>query len=102
MPGEAKALAERKMAEESVRSVTATIRLPYRELALRPGDLLRHPADGSLWRVTEVTVERMVVELALERLLQLPLTPSSAADGGPVAQQHALANGGTRLHRLAP
>src|SRR3546814_11068114 len=48
MPGEAKALAERKMAEVSVRSVTSTIRLPYRALALRPGDLLRHPADGSL------------------------------------------------------
>src|SRR3546814_20311653 len=81
MPGEAKALAERKMAEVSVRSVTSTIRLPYRALALRPGDLLRHPADGSLWRVTEMTVARMVVELALERLLQIRLTPSSAADG---------------------
>src|SRR3546814_11586768 len=89
MPGEAKALAERKMAEVSVRSVTSTIRLPYRALALRPGDLLRHPADGSLWRVTEMTVERMVVELALERMLQIPLTPSSAADGGRVAPQNS-------------
>src|SRR3546814_18115263 len=100
MPGEAKALAERKMAEVSVRSVTSTIRLPYRALALRPGDLLRHPADGSLWRVTEMTVERMVVALALERMLQIPLTPSSAADGGRVAPTHGLANGETVCHGL--
>src|SRR3546814_8920398 len=51
MPGEAKALAERKLAEVSVRSVTSTIRLPYRALALRPGDLLRHPADRKSTRL---------------------------------------------------
>src|SRR3546814_14210295 len=102
MAGEAKALAERKMAEVSVRSVTSTIRLPYRALALRPGDLLRHPADGSLWRVTEMTVERMVVELALARMLQIPLTPSSAPVGGRLAPQYCLANGETVPNGRAP
>src|SRR3546814_14184912 len=47
-----------------------------------------------------MTVERMVVELALERMLQIPLTPSSAADGGRVAPQNGLANGKTVLHVL--
>src|SRR3546814_16600962 len=98
--GEQKGRVERKKAKVAGRWVTAPIRLPYRGVALRPGDLLRHPGDGSLWRVTEMTVERMVVELALERMLQIPLTPSSAADGGRVAPQNGLANGETVLHVL--
>src|SRR3546814_2518175 len=69
-PGEAKALAERKMIEVSVRTATATVHLPYRASTNRPGDILRHPADGGLWRVREMTIERFVVELGLDRVMQ--------------------------------
>src|SRR3546814_19726411 len=86
------------MIEVSVRTATATVHLPYRASTNRPGDILRHPADGGLWRVREVTIERFVVELGLDRVMPLPVSASSAADGGRVAVQNAMPNGDTMLH----
>src|SRR3546814_5697157 len=42
----------------------------------------------------------MVMELGLERMLELPITPSWAADRGRVAPQNGLVNGETVLHVL--
>ncbi len=99
-PGEAKALVERKMIETSARTATATIRLPHRAMALQPGDTLRHPVDGGLWRIRDVTVERMAVELGLDRVARLPASTFSEAEGGRVAVQNGLPNGETLLHVL--
>lgn len=95
--GEAKALARRKMIELAARKVTATLRLPYRAITLRPGDVVRAGGDGALWRVREITIERMVAELGLERVAQLPLAIASDADGGRVAVQNGVPNGETLL-----
>ena len=98
-PADAKALAERKMAKLAARRISGTIRLPYRAAAFRPGDILCNPQDGGLWQVREVSIERMTVELLVERVVQPPMRIPDA-DGGRPAVQNSQANGQTLLQVL--
>ena len=94
---EAKALARRKITQLAARKVTATIRLPYRAARIRPGDVLRGVNGDALWRVREANIERMVMEIALERLSQAPLALPTEADGGRAAPQNGTPNGASLL-----
>lgn len=77
----AKLAAERLLAERWARRTTAELRLPWRYLALAPGDAVATP-DGAAWRVTRQSVAGMAITLELERLTgpaRIELPPS---DGG--------------------
>lgn len=98
-PADAKALAERKMAKLAARRISGTIRLPYRAAAFRPGDILRNPEDGGSWQIREVSIERMTVDIQVERVSQPPMLLPDA-DGGRPAAQNSRANGQTLLQVL--
>lgn len=72
----AEARLERRWAERS----TARIALPWREMALRPGDRLTLE-DGD-WQIAGLELERMALALDLVRARTAPLPVADAADPG--------------------
>ncbi|HEX8445132.1 MAG TPA: phage tail protein [Sphingomonas sp.] len=61
----AKNLAERRLAADVAAGRTAVIRLPWRWMAVRPGQAVTLSDGAEPWRVASVTLDRMVVELQL-------------------------------------
>lgn len=63
--GEAKAAAERRLSGRWAERKRATVRLPWRHMALRPGQRVTLPDSTALWRIAGWTLDRMAVELRL-------------------------------------
>lgn len=64
--GQAKTLADRRLAESWSRRASAKIRVPWRWCPLRPGDRIDLPGQYGGWRVREWSFDRTGIELALE------------------------------------
>lgn len=90
------ALALRRMRGEGDR---ATLSLPWRALDLVPGSIVPLPGMAGAWRVTAVTLDRMVVEAALVREPG-PMGAVAPADHGRALAQDDAPHGPTRLELL--
>jgi hypothetical protein len=82
-PEQAKTLATAILARAQAARLRATVRLPWRYLTIRPGDLVSLAGSDSVWRVRQARFEGFVVHLDLERV-EATAPPSAASDGGRV------------------
>jgi hypothetical protein len=98
--GRAKALAEKLLAERWARRSSATVSLSWRHLALRPGELVSLPDSSAVWKIRSITIERMTIELGLDRITEAALPDQRPADGGRVQSQPDAPHGPTILHVL--
>lgn len=86
--GEAKAVAERRLARSWAERVRATIALPPRQLPLRPGGLVGLPGRAETFRIASWTLEHMALQLGLTAVS--PGSAASAASAGrPTAEADA-------------
>ena len=69
-----------------IERTTAKIQLPWRYLDLVPGLCIAVPGDAGEWRVSAVTLNRMVVEAELVRHAIVPATGISSDPGRTLAQ----------------
>jgi hypothetical protein len=89
-PGEAKSAAERRLATLWSERAQATLRLPWRRMALRPGAHLSLRGVGGVWRIAGWTLDRMVTELKLVAV--------SAGGVGSIASAGRATPGADRAH----
>ena len=82
-----------------VERTTAKIWLPWRYLDLAPGRRIIVPGDRADWRVSGVTLDRMVVEADLTQYGNVP-GPALASDPGRNLPQPDVAHGPTVFHLL--
>ncbi len=87
-------LAEEALARRARERTTATITLPWRALALRPGDWVE--SAGADWRIGELRFEGMTLSLSVVRSAVLP-TIVLAADAGRAIHEQDVASGPTTL-----
>ena len=80
-PLQAKTLAAELLAQRQASRLRATLRLPWRYLALRAGDLVALSDDPIIWRVREARFEGFVVALDIERV-EVAVAPPATVDGG--------------------
>nr|WP_310523992.1 phage tail protein [Polymorphobacter sp.] len=98
-PMQAKSLAAGILARRHAGRLRATVRLPWRFVALQPGALVRFADDDIVWRVRETRFEGFVVHLDLERIEGAqPLAASG--DGGRALRFDDDPVGPTLLHLL--
>jgi Putative phage tail protein len=95
--GAAKAIAEARLARMWAERSRATVTLPWRALAVAPGDRVTVPGLSGIWRVARVTFEAMVIRLDLI-LLSPASSVAQAADSGRNRPQVDLPHGPTSLH----
>jgi len=93
--GQAKTLADRRLAQSWSRRATAKIRVPWRWCCLRPGDLIDLPGQSGNWRVHEWTFDRTGIELALEGDGAASGQIALEAEAGRSIVQSSLAQGPT-------
>lgn len=86
--GEAKAVAERRLAQSWAERVRATIALSPRQLPLRPGALVGLPGRAETFRITSWTLEHMALQLGLTAVGAVS-SGSVASAGRPVAEADA-------------
>lgn len=92
----AKTLAEARLARLWAERSRATVTLPWRAMAIAPGDRVTVPGLAGFWRVTRAALEAMVVKLDL--VLEAPAAmPAVAADKGRNRPQVDLPHGPTTL-----
>ncbi len=94
-PDQAKSLCIGLLASSHAAGVTATIRLPWRHVALRPGMTIKIAGNDDVWRIRESRFEAFVVNLDVERLP--PVTQPLAR----LAPQRLLARAGDGGRALA-
>jgi hypothetical protein len=98
-PDAAKSLAARLLSRGQASRLTRALSLPWRDLGLTPGMLVRLEGADDVWRIREVRFENFVMALSLERL-----TASTGravrADGGRALQFSDMAAGATTLQFL--
>lgn len=92
----AKRVAEAMLARALAARVTRRARVPWSPDAPVPGALVALAGDGGRWRVTLLTIERMVAELDLVRVAGGTL-PTLAASPGRVVREPDLPMGATRI-----
>ncbi|SFR97966.1 phage tail protein [Sphingomonas jatrophae] len=63
--GEAKAIAEARLALHWTERRRATVRLPFQRMSIAPGDLVTVPELPGRWRVESAALDGMIVELGL-------------------------------------
>jgi Putative phage tail protein len=81
----ARAIAEAQLTTRWAQRVSAKVRLPWRFLALKPGDYVQIAGSSDIWRVAGVTLEHLIVSLDLVPLASI--ASASIADAGrPVVQ----------------
>lgn len=83
----AKAIAERRLAADWAGRRRATVRLPWRRMALPPGAAVTLPDGGEGWRVAGVTLDRMVVEVELVGVDAAHAVPARAVPGRMLAEE---------------
>jgi hypothetical protein len=94
----AKAIVETQLTTRWAERVSAKVRLPWRYLALRPGDQVTLPGSAARWRIARVTLEQMIVSLDL-----VPVAAASVifgADAGRGLSQVDSPHGPTTLALL--
>jgi hypothetical protein len=82
----AKAMAAGRLARLWAARETVKLQLPWRRAALRPGAVVRIAGHGGSWRVAASTLERMALELELERIPGGGGGAAPAEPGRPVGQ----------------
>jgi hypothetical protein len=87
----AKALAQLRLDSLWAARETGILHLAPRRLALQPGAALAVPGRPGLWRLTRLTLEKMVVTAEIERLPPEAGRLQAAAAGRPVQQPDAAA-----------
>jgi hypothetical protein len=93
---EAKLLVESRLNTIWAARATAKVQLPWRHLAIRPGDNLLVPGSADVWRVSAVTVNHMVLAVDLVRTTQA--TPLRVpADAGRSVNERDLPAGPTTV-----
>lgn len=97
--GAARQLAERAIDRRRARMHQRTLRCGWRRLTLAPGDLVRTPDDGRIWRVAERRIDRDGVALSLTALANGSAVALPAAPGRPALPPDAV-HGPTRVHLL--
>jgi hypothetical protein len=100
--GTAKAMAERRLAAEWAARRSATIRLPWRRLAVLPGQAVRLADSVEGWTVASATLDRMVVELRLVGSDAIDTVPLVAASAGRVLAERDRPHGATTLIAFEP
>jgi Putative phage tail protein len=94
--GAAKAIAEARLGRFWAERSRATVTLPWRAMAIAPGDRVSVPGLSGVWRVARVTFEAMVIRLDL--VLLAPASVSAVlADPGRNRPQVDLPHGPTTL-----
>ncbi len=93
----AKMLAEAQLDRLWAARVAAKVRLPWRRLDLRPGQHVRVAGHPARWRVSAVSLDRMVVEADLVRLNEGGAVAQPADPGRSVASPD-LVHGPTTFH----
>lgn len=96
LPAQAKTLAAQLLVQGETGRLTATLRLPWRHLPLRPGALISVSGDATTWRVREARFVGWVVELDVERA-SVAVAPLVDADGGRALAFDNRAAGPTHL-----
>ena len=99
LPAQAKGLARTLLVRGLASRQKRTVSLPWRELAVRPGMLVRIGEDGQLWRVREMRFEAFVVTIGIEQLAET-MAADNAGDGGRLLSFDDLPAGPTRLHLI--
>ncbi|MDE2043383.1 MAG: phage tail protein, partial [Alphaproteobacteria bacterium] len=95
----AKTIAETKLSTIWAERATARLALPWRYLALEPGQTLLVPGSTDDWRISAITFNKMVLEVDLTR--QLPASSLSySASAGQVVTQFDAPAGPTALDLL--
>lgn len=92
----AKGIAEAALARLDVERERRTLALPWRSLAVRPGERVTIAGSPGTWRVDRWRLEGMVV--LLECVAVAPGAPSAAASGGRALPAPDLPLGETRVH----
>lgn len=95
--GEAKALAERRLAALRTGRTTARLSLGWRRSALRPGDRVTLPGEAGLWRLQRWTLGPMRVDVDLVRITGGGAIVSVPATPGEGVSQPDLIHGATTL-----
>ncbi len=80
-PLAAKTLARDVLARGQAARLTATVRLPWRHVGLRPGALVQLSDEATIWRIRATRFEGFVVAIDLERADRVA-APAPAVDGG--------------------
>ncbi|UVO52978.1 phage tail protein [Sphingomonas sp. SUN039] len=93
----AHAIATGALARRGIERRRASVSLPWRAMAARPGDRLS--IEGEAWRVTELRFERMTVQLDLVRTDAAAASNAAVDPGRNVAQVDAV-HGPTTLRVL--
>lgn len=89
-PG-AKLLAEQVLARALAGRTTRLIRVPWSPSIPEPGDSMRVAGDAARWRVTGLTIERLVAELSLVRIAGGSAATLPAAPGRVLGEIDAVA-----------
>ncbi len=98
-PQQAKTLAAMLLTSARAARTTASVRLPWRYLAIAVGGLVQLGEDPAVWRVREVRFERFVLTLDVERV-DVSTQPLVAGDGGRALVFDDAAAGPTHLELL--
>ncbi len=96
--GDAKACAERLLADAWAGRVTGEVALPWRWAGLAPGDAVR--VEAADWRVRGWTMEGLAISLDVERMPEVISMATAASDGGRANIDVDLPHGPTVLEVL--
>lgn len=96
----AKAIAEARLERGWAERAAATVALPWRAMALRPGDAVRIPGRTGEWRIAGFALEKMAVRLDLARIGPGPAAVANAAAPGRSVSDPDLVHGPTVVHLL--
>ena len=96
---QAKGLVMRLLARGQASRLTRTVSLPWRELGIQPGMLVKLSDSLHDWRVRELRFEGFVMSLRLERLAGAG-TAVTRGDGGRVLSFDDAVSGPTQLHLM--
>lgn len=97
--GAAKDFAETRLAALRAARASAKLRLGWRDMALRPGMLVRLAGETGLWKVERWRFEKMAAALELTGVPEGGVGGAAASPGRPVREPD-LAHGPTVIHVL--
>lgn len=98
--GEAKAIAEARLARHAVEREQWSLSTGWRRMALRPGEVVTLAGEPGRWRIAGWTLERMALALKLVRVRAAAMTPPLPAEPGRGVGAPDLVHGPTTVHLL--